>query len=307
MPYEAPPTRLALGITLTLLASFIFTIVSAFVWLFRGKFDTIQIVFFQNLISLICVLPISLKMGHHRVASTYMRTHMARDICGVASYYLFFLAIRYLDLSDATVLYQTAPFFVPLVWWIWRRERVPPHLWGAIVIGFIGVAVLLEPSKNIFQSGFIFGLLSAIASASALCALRILNLNKEPMTRTLFYYFGVGTLLTFPFAAAAWVQPTQLEWLYMLAIGLGTAIGQVLLTIAYRYGTASYLSPLSYTSIIYAALISWIFFGQDLAPRFVIGSILIVLGGTSTYLLKKQPASLKETFKSPKPHEKPPL
>ena len=49
MPYEAPPTRLALGISLTLLASFLFAIASAFVWLFRGKFDTIQIVFFQNL------------------------------------------------------------------------------------------------------------------------------------------------------------------------------------------------------------------------------------------------------------------
>ena len=307
MPYEAPPTRLALGISLTLLASFLFAIASAFVWLFRGKFDTIQIVFFQNLISLICILPIALRRGHHRIPSNYMRTHMARDVMGVTSYYLFFLAIRFLDLPDATVLYNSSPFFVPLIWWFWKRERIAPHLWGAIIIGFVGVAVLMGASTGMFQAGFVFGVLAAIASAIALCALRILNLYEEPMTRTLFYYFVVGTLLTSPLAAAVWVDPTPTEWLYAIIIGVSTAVGQVLLTIAYRYGTASYLSPLSYTSIIYAALIAWIFFGEDLTSRFFIGAVLIVLGGTTTYLIKKKPTSIKTAFESPKQPKQPPF
>lgn len=303
---EPTPPRLKLGIAITLVAYLFFAVASSLVWKFRGRFPTIQIIFIQNIISLVCILPIALRKGVKRLATKEMPLHLLRDFFGVGSFFLYFLAIRYLNLVDAATLNYSAPFFVPFVWRIWRNEKIESHIWWSIIVGFIGVAVMLNPSRAIFQLGFVYGLFAGISSAIALAAVRVLNLKKEPMSRTLFYYFSFGTIVSLPFAWAVWVPPVETEWFWAAAIGVSTAIGQILLTIAYRYGTASYLSPLSYATILYNALIACFIFDLVLGWRSFIGTLLIILGGTMTYLLKRKPVTAIQTFSSDSKN-KPPL
>ncbi|MBM3184289.1 MAG: DMT family transporter [Chlamydiae bacterium] len=304
---EAPPTRLLLGIGVCLVAYIFFVTASSLVWNFDENFPTVQILFIQNCISFFCILPLALRQGITNLKTNFFTDHFIRDIFGIGSYFFYFAAIRTLDLVDATTLNYTAPFFVPLIWWIWMKQKVGMDAWWSIVIGFIGVAVILNPTRQIFQLGFVFGLFAGITSGVAFCALRILNLHREPLTRTLFYYFAFGALSLFPFAWASWVPPTPAEWVRTIAIGIATAIAQILLTIAYRYGTASYLSPLGYASVLYAGFSSWFFFDVDLTWRSLIGALLIIGGGTATYIFKKRPETIRETFQTPDPKEKPPL
>lgn len=307
MRSEQASPRLALGISICLIAYVFFVIASSLAWNFGARFPTIQIIFILNAVSLICILPLALRKGLRRLKTDVLPIHLLRDVTGVASYYLYYLAIRYLNLTDATTLNYTAPFFVPIIWWIWMRERIDIHVWWSIIVGFIGVAVILNPTTLIFQEGFVFGIFAGLASAVALTSLRVLNLKKEPMSRTLFYYFLFSTIFTAPFAWVYWVHPSGVEWFQVIAIGVATAIAQMLLTVAYRYGTASYLSPLGYATIIYAAISSWLIFDMPLTFRSLIGTLLIIMGGTLTYILKKKPEGLKETFEVPQPKEKPPL
>lgn len=307
MEHEQRPPRLALGIGISLVAYIFFVTASSLVFSFKKAFPTIQIIFFQNIISLICILPLALRKGPGRLKTDILSIHLLRDVAGVLSYYLYFVAIRYLNLTDATTLNYSAPFFVPIIWWIWTKEKIDLHVWWSIIIGFIGVAVILNPTRQIFQEGFVFGLSAGILSAIAFSSLRILNLNKEPMSRTLFYYFLFGSLFSAPFAAVYWVTPSGIQWLKVAGVGLATVTAQMLLTIAYRYGTASFLSPLGYSTVIYAALVSWLLFNIPPSFRSLIGTALIVIGGTMTYLLKKKPEKLSETFEIPDPKEKPPL
>jgi drug/metabolite transporter (DMT)-like permease len=304
---ESTPPRLLLGISISLVAYLFFITASSLVWGVSDRFPTVQIVFIQNIVSLVLILPIALRKGPLHLSTSVLSTHLMRDLFGIGSYYLYFLAIRDLNLVDATTLNYTAPFFVPLVWWIWMKQKVGLSVWWSIIVGFIGVALILNPTKEIFQLGFVYGLFAGISSAVAFSALRILNMHREPMSRTLFYYFAFGALLMLPFAWAAWVPPTPSEWLQAAGIGVATAIAQTLLTVAYRYGTASYLSPLGYSTVVYAGLVSWLFFDVSPTWRTLIGGALIILGGTVTYLLKKSPESIRETFQTPNPKEKPPL
>jgi len=307
MRHEQIPPRLTFGISIALIAYIFFITASSLVWSLQGHLPTIQIIFIQNCISLVCISPLALRKGFQRLKTSVFPLHLLRDIAGVASYYLYFIAISYLNLTDATTLNYSAPFFVPFIWWIWMKEKIDLHVWWSIIIGFIGVAVILNPSTRIFEEGFVFGLCAGIASAVAFVALRIVNLKREPMTRTLFYYFLVSAILTAPFAGIYWVHPEGSQWPKVIGIGLATVIAQMLLTVAYRYGTASYLSPLGYSTVIYAAISSWLIFGISPTIQSVIGTVLIVIGGTLTYLLKKKPETLSETFTIPEPKEKPPL
>lgn len=306
MKEETHLPRLSLGIFICLVACLFFVTASSLVWNFQGKFSTIQILFIQNAVSFLCILPVSLRKGHARLKTQVPHIHLIRDLFGVLSYYLYFVAIRYLNLVDATTLNYSAPFFVPLIWWIWTQEKIFPHVWWSIVVGFIGVAVILNPTKQIFQLGFLFGLFAGIASAVAFCAIRALNLKQEPMSRILFYYFLVGIFLSAPFAWVYWIPPTPLEWAQAIGIGVATAVGQILLTIAYRYGTASYLSPLGYSTVVYAAIISWALFDHPVQMRSLIGMLLILGGGVATYLLSRK-GGLKKALQVPRAEEKSPL
>lgn len=305
--HEPEPTHLKLGIALALIGYVFFVTASSLVWSFKNRFSTIQIIFIQNAVSLLCILPVALRHGTKHLKTEVLPIHLMRDVFGVLSYYLFFLAIRFLNLVDATILNYTAPFFVPVIWWVWMREKVGRHVWWSIIIGFIGVAVILNPTRQMFQLGFVLGLFAGILSAVAFVALRILNVHKEPMTRTLFYYFLTGTILSFPFAWIYWIHPSGHEWWGAIGIGAATAGGQMLLTVAYRYGTASYLSPLGYSSVVYAGLVSWALFDRVPSWRSAIGTLLIIIGGTLTYVLKKKPTSIAETFEVPAPRDKPPF
>lgn len=307
MKHEQNPPRLGLGIFIALVAYIFFVTTSSIVWSFKKIFPTIQILFFQNFISLICISPLALRKGVGRLKTEFLPIHLLRDISGVLSYYLYFVAIRFLNLTDATTLNYTSPFFVPIIWWIWMREKIDLHVWWSIIVGFIGIAVILNPTRQIFQEGFIFGLSAGILSAIAFAALRLLNLKREPMSRTLFYYFLFGTLLSGPFAWVYWVEPTGVQWAKLAGVGLATLTAQMLLTIAYRYGTASFLSPLGYATVIYAGISSWLFFNIPPNLRSIIGTILIIMGGTLTYLLKKKPQNLSETFQVRDPKKKPPF
>src|SRR5580693_2406047 len=108
MPTEQTPPRLSFGICITLVANLFFAAVSALVWHFRDRFPTIQIVFIQNVVSLLCTLPLALRKGPKRLKTEILPLHLLRDTMGVSSYFLYFLAIRALNLVDASTLYYMA-------------------------------------------------------------------------------------------------------------------------------------------------------------------------------------------------------
>src|SRR5206468_1905657 len=118
------PPHLALGISICLLAYIFFVTSSSLVWSVSSIFPTIQIIFIQNCVSFLCILPISLRKGGMGLKTKVLPLHLFRDVSGVLSYYLYFVAIRYLNLVDATTLNYSAPFFVPIIWWIWMREKI---------------------------------------------------------------------------------------------------------------------------------------------------------------------------------------
>jgi drug/metabolite transporter (DMT)-like permease len=280
--------RLRLGVAIVLVAVLFLSFASAIVWSFHARFPTIQIIFIQNFVSLLCILPLSFRAGIGSLKTENLSIHLARDLFGVASYFFFFLAIRYLNLVNATLLNYTAPLWVPFLWRLRYKEPIQTNVWWSIIIGFIGMAIILNPTKQIFALGFFFGLFAGFFSAIASVALRMLNLKQEPMNRSLFYYFSIGSILSLPFAIGAWVAPTFGEVVKAIGIGVFTAAGQMLLTIAYRYGTAAQLSPVGYASIIYSGLISCFLFGQCFDWQSILGTILIISGGVLTYFFERK-------------------
>jgi drug/metabolite transporter (DMT)-like permease len=295
MKLQEHKLNLLKGIFITISAYFFFAISSAFVRTLKNV-PTIEIVFFQMFIPLLCIIPLIAINGLHKLKTKIFHIHLIRDIVGLVYYFFYFLAIKRIDLIDATVLAFTSPFYIPIICRIWLKEKMQKEIWWAVFIGFMGIVLILKPGTEIFHLGSIVGIFSGIMSALALTTISVLNRKEERLLSTLFYFFLLSSILSFPLLIFYWKTPTFLEFLLLLGVGITSFFAQMLLTKAYKYGTASFLSPLSYSIIIFTSLLSWIFF--KLPPGWIsfIGIILIIFGGSLTFILKKEPKTVLEVF-----------
>ncbi|NGX27871.1 MAG: Riboflavin transporter [Candidatus Anoxychlamydiales bacterium] len=288
--------NLTYGIIVTLGAYLCFSIVAAIVRSFNPSFPTMEILFFQSLISLIIVMPIFIKRKLYKVQKKLIPLHLVRSVSGVASFFCYFFAIKKMNLIDASVLTYTAPFYTPLIWLLWTKEKIEKGVWWTIILGFIGIALILKPSNHLLKIGSFIGISAGVLASVALVSIKLLNQKMECLTRTLFFYFLLSTLLTLPFAILYWQTPNKIEILFLVSIGLVMALAQLFLTTAYKHGTAAFLSPISYSAIIFTAFLSWIIFKQPPGYLTVIGAILIIIGGSISYIIKIKPTKLIQIF-----------
>jgi len=296
--------NLLFGIVLTIGAYLCFAISAAIVRLIDIKIPTVQILFIQSIISVIFIAPLFIKKRLYSVKKELIKLHLIRSISGVSSFFCYFFAIKKMNLVDATVLTYTAPFYTPIIWMLFAKEKkIEKGIWWTIILGFIGIALILKPSEKILKAGSMIGISAGILGSIALVSIRLLNQKLESLLRTLFYYFFISALITVPFAILNWTYPSSIEWKLLISIGLLMAFGQLLLTTAYMHGTASFLSPISYSMIIFTGLISWIFFKQIPGYLSFIGTSLIIIGGSISYIIKVKPVKFIEIFEHP-PEEK---
>jgi drug/metabolite transporter (DMT)-like permease len=285
---------LIVGIFLTIGAYFFFAISSTCVRELKS-ISSMEIIFFQSFIPLLCLLLFSRK-GLNILSPVSIPAHLVRDLFGIASFFAYFQAIKYIDLIDATVLSYTAPFYIPMIWSIWAKEKINKEVWWVILLGFIGILFILKPGTSIFKISSFLGITSGIFSSLSLTAIGILNRKKESMSNIMFYFFFISTIISMPFTFFSWSSPSLTQWLLLLSIGITNFFAQIFLTKAYSHGTASYLSPLSYTIVVFTSFFSWIIFNKPPGLLSFAGMIFIIVGGSLTYILKKKPANLSEVF-----------
>lgn len=296
--------NLVFGIFLTLLAYFLISMMSSLVKLLGTDMPTMEIILFMNLIPLLCLLPTILKKPLSSLKPIALTPHLIRDLGGIGSFFTYFFAIKYIGIIDATTLSYSSPFFIPIIWRIWAKEKIEREVWWAICLGFIGILFILKPGITIFQMASFIGILSALCSALALSALAYLNKKNENLTNTVFYNFLVGFLIALPIVFFFWKTPTFLQFSILISIGILSFLIQILLTKAYKHGTAAFLSPLSYSMIIYTALISWLFFKSPPGWFSLLGMLFVIVGGVTTYILTKKPKSFVEAFEADNIHRK---
>lgn len=288
-------STLLFGIFLTLASYFFFAISSTIVRELNA-IPTMEIIFFQGFIPLICFFVFTPPATLSQLKPVSWQGHLVRDVFGIASFFAYFQAIKYIDLVDATVLSYTAPFYIPFIWSIWAKEKINHEVWWAVFLGFVGILFILKPGSSIFQFSSFLGIISGIFSSLSLTAISFLNKKKESVNNVLFYYFLMSTLVALPFLFFSSVFPSFTQWLLLFGIGITNYLAQIFLTKAYQHGTASYLSPLSYSIVIFTAFFSWMFFNKTPGYLSLVGIIFIIVGGTLTFILKKKPETLIETL-----------
>lgn len=271
----------------------LFTIMGALVKLASERIPFFEIMFFRSILALPVVLLIVLRMGGGAsLATQRFPQHVLRAMTGTAAMSCSFFALTVLPLAEQTALTFTTPLFVTLLAIPLLGEKVGIHRFGAVGLGFVGILVIAL-GKGAFmgpmEPWIIFGMVVAVGHGvfSAATTLLVRSLSATERSTTIVLWQSIlmtgFTACTLPFV---WVTPSGQEWLLLLAIGLIGGVAQVMLTEAFASAQVSSLGAYSYTGILWAVGLGWIFFGEQPGVATFLGSGLIVLA--ALYIMRRE-------------------
>ncbi len=271
-------SHLLLGASLALATSMVVSLATAATKYTAAFVSIEQIVTAQYLICVAVMLPSLKRRGIQDLKTKHPWLHLIRGMAGWLCFYTYYLALNKIPLVDAALLRNTAPICVPILLFFWKGFRLPLLNWLPVFVGFIGIALVLQPQGSSLSLWHLVGLGSAITLACSIVTTRTLTLT-EPTSRILFYYFSFSALCSMPLAISNW-QPIPLFTVpILLGIGLSIWLTMWLYTCAYSYAKASVISPISYVGVLFTGLLGWFIWDQIPNSSAVIGAILIISGG----------------------------
>jgi len=172
--------------------------------------------------------------------------------------------------------------------------RVDSRLVAAVLLGFVGVALVLRPTLDQQQLWHgLAGLLSGMLAALAYLQVTALGRAGEPEYRIVFYFSLGGAIAgAISTLALSWSENSPLHGhglkgaALLLAVGLLATAAQVLMTRAYAQGKTLAIACLQYLGIVFSFLYGALLFQDPITPWALGGMLLIIIAGVAATLLR---------------------
>ena len=280
-----------LGVWYMLFASFCFAIMGAFAKELSQHMDSLEVVFFRNIIGVVLIAITFLKVPVSNVGGKPFLL-IFRGLMGFMALVAFFYNIAHISLADAMTFSRTSPMFTALLAFWFLKEKIGLKEIVALIIGFIGIVFIMKPNGLRLDLTDILGLFSGIGAALAYTSVR--ELKKYYDTRVIVLSFmivgTIGPILllvfnshvsvgAFAFLKSDFIVPDLKMWILIAGLGLSATVAQTFMTKAYGVTKAGIVGAVSYVNILFALMIGVLL--GDSFPDFMgaFGIILVIVGG----------------------------
>lgn len=267
--------RLLTGALLIVSAELMFALMGASIRQVSADLNNGMIVFSRNLIGLLLLATLTGRAGVRYLRTEVPHLHLLRATAGLGAMYCFFYAIAHMPLANAMLLKLSAPLFMPLVALFWLKERFTWHLVAALLVGFGGVSIILLPDFEQVAPVAATALLGGLLAAVAKVTVRRLSAS-EPAARTVFYFAAIGSAVSLLPLLWLWTTPTPGQLMWLLVLGCFATAGQLLLTRGMACAPAARLGPFAFFSVIFGAVLGWLFWEEVLGWPTIVGSLLVL-------------------------------
>ena len=278
MTLNQPNRKLFLAISCLTISAFLFSIMGICIRYASQTVDNYTIVFFRNFVGLMLFLPFIMKQGTSFVKTEKLWMHTWRSLVGLAAMYGFFYAIAHLKLSNAMVFTYSSPIFIPLIAWLFLKERITKAMLMAAALGFLGVFCVAKPDQGLWNWVSAIGIASSLLASMAFVTVRALT-KTEPPERIVFYFCLIGSVLSAIPMFWVWRPYALKELFFLIAAGILANVSQIFMSHAYRLAPAGQIAPVNYMAIIFAGVWGFFFWQEtpDFYSLFGFGLILLAI------------------------------
>lgn len=216
-----------------------------------------------------------------------LRQQIGRGILACGSTMLFVTGLRTMPLSDAIALAFVSPLIMTAMAGPLLGEPVGWRRWIAVVVGFAGVLIMLRPGSTTFQAAALFILASTACGATRDVYTRRMSRTESSLS-ILFFSNLVMLAGGFTSIVVGWVLPSAVDLAIIAGSALFIGAGHFLHIEAFRLAEVAVVAPFKYTSLLWATLFGYLFFGHLPGANVWMGAGVVVACGL--YVLHRESA-----------------
>ena len=305
------------AIFLIILGMFVFSIQDTLIKLMS---DSINIYVIYIVRSIVGILVIFTYCWIYKIQLIFKTYYPFITILRVSIFFLgfslYYFSLSKISLPEAVTLFFVSPFFVTISSKFIMGENIGMYRWSAILIGFIGVYLVLDPNFNDFNIYSLFPIFCAFFYALTVVIQKktsdkdslftqILHTYLSAIVFSIIIYFYVNNLtftpyqlLEYKFVLISWNIPSLNYFLLLIIIGFTAVIGFFSIFGAYRVGAPSTIAPYEYSLIIWSILFGYFIWNDYLTIKGMAGLSLILIGSFFT-LYREYHLSIKVNTDQP--------
>jgi drug/metabolite transporter (DMT)-like permease len=294
------------GILFILLGMALFSIQDALIKFIYEDVALYELYFGRTFIALILLVGY-LKFSKQKII---LKTHypyltILRVICFFFGFSFFYISLTFMSLAMANSLFFSSPFFVSILATVFLKEKVGIRRWCAILTGFFGVFIVLNPDFNDFDYMNLAPVACALCYAISMTITKITSDKDNVYTQLIYLYFGAvlisalffivagkGEFNTFSdptlqFIFREWFINPSYAWPFIIIMGFTGVFAFYFVFNAYSIASPSIVSLYEYSLIIWSILTGYILFNNIPTVRTFFGVSIIVCSGLYIYLREK--------------------
>ena len=292
---SAPPMRVIHGILCVEFAMLFYAVQDTVMKTLLGSYSVWMLIFFRALVSVIILVPLILMLGApHRILTPLWKIHAARGCLFAIAFSLFYTAFPFMGLAEVVTIFFSAPLITTLLASLWLKETIGVHRIGALLVGFAGILIAMNPAGGSFSWVAALPLGCALLYAISQILARQIGDRETTLTVGLHTLFFSGVcVIPFGWAVSRFIGPNpefqHLEfsffaqmasgWPILILMGCIGMVGYLLLSRAYQVAPASMIAPFDYTYLPIAIALGYIFFDEIPPMGTIAGMSLIILSG----------------------------
>ena len=269
------------GALLMMICMGAFVLNDAFVRLAGNTLPLGQILFIRSLLTTVVLLAFALYGGVFRITvpkADKWRIFF-RSIAEALTAYFFLTAVMNMPFANVTAILQILPVTVTLAAAFVFKEKVGVFRITLIILGFLGVILIINPSTDGFNFYAFYALIAVV-----LITIRDLitrKLSSEVPTLIPTVSASIGVLL---FSIILMIN-TPLQSLntqnsiYIILAAFFIIFGYYSAVLVMRSGEISFISPFRYTAILFALILGFIFFDEQPDEIALLGIVIVMLSG----------------------------
>jgi drug/metabolite transporter (DMT)-like permease len=254
-----------------------FTLMAVSVREVAPQIHTFQIMLFRTGIGFLVLLPIVARYRLVPLRTSRLKLHAARNFIHYFGQLGWFFGVTLLPLATVFALEFTTPIWAAFLAILLLGERMTRGRIVAIVLGFAGVLVIVQPGVEAVGIGTFVLLGAALCFATTLVLTKLLTRTDSALT-VLWYM----TLFQAPFslvlAWSYWVTPTAGELAWLCLIGVTGLSAHYCTARALTVADAIVVIPIDFLRLPLIAIVGALFYEEPIRATVLIGALLIFTG-----------------------------